>query len=153
MSQAPRPARVLPPVWFLLALVLMAVLHVRLPVARWLPWPYTLAGLALIAGGMVVAALASRQFMRRQTAIRPFDASRVLVTDGLYRYTRNPMYLGMVLILLGTGTVLGSVTPLLVTPAFAAFITVAFIAREERHLESQFGDDDRAFRARVRRWL
>jgi protein-S-isoprenylcysteine O-methyltransferase Ste14 len=77
----------------------------------------------------------------------------VLVTSGWYRITRNPMYLGMVVVLCGVALMAGSVGAWLPLPAFIAVIHYRFIRGEERFLEEIFGQPYRDYRARVRRWI
>jgi len=77
----------------------------------------------------------------------------MVVQDGFYRFSRNPMYLGMLLILTGIGIWLGNVLALLLAPAFIGIMTHWYIVREEQLLEARFGDQYRAYRQRVRRWL
>lgn len=83
----------------------------------------------------------------------PFSKTTALVVTGPYRFTRNPMYLGMLLVLLGIALWLGTLVPLLVVPLLALALQKGFVEKEERLLEEQFGDEYRAFRARVRRWI
>jgi protein-S-isoprenylcysteine O-methyltransferase Ste14 len=92
-------------------------------------------------------------FRRARTGVVPFSEATTLVTGGPYRFTRNPMYLGMAGILVGTAIWLGSVTPWLVLPAFMAIIVERFIAPEEAMLERTFGEHYARYRAAVRRWL
>jgi protein-S-isoprenylcysteine O-methyltransferase Ste14 len=144
---------VLPPALFLICLLLALALHALLPLARWLPWPWNLAGAALVPVGLWLLIHASGLFARRRTNINTFLNPDVLVTDGPFRWSRNPMYLGFSLVLLGGCTALGTVTPL---AALVLFVVVAdrwYIPFEERACESRFGDAYRAYRSRTRRWL
>lgn len=152
MNEAPQ-ARVLPPVYLLLAGGIMAALHVLAPGPRWVAAPWRLVGWLPIAGGVAVAFTAWIAFARAGTPVRPFEESTALVTHGPFAATRNPMYLGMVSVLLGTAILLGTVSPFLVPPAFVAFIEHRFVRREERMLEARFGDAYRSYWTRVRRWL
>lgn len=145
--------RLLPPAYFLLAVAGMVLLHVLLPGFRWLAWPWRVMGAAPIAAGAWLNIVGDRQFRRRGTTVRPFHTSSALVTDGAYRYSRNPMYLGMVLILAGTWIILGSLTPLIIVPLFAWWITVKFIREEEQDLAKQFDHEYIEYKSRVRRWL
>ena len=83
----------------------------------------------------------------------PFEPSTVLVTEGAFRFTRNPMYLGLVLLLAGIAIALGSVGALLPIPVFVWIIQAWFILGEERFLEEIFGEAYLAYKSRVRRWL
>jgi protein-S-isoprenylcysteine O-methyltransferase Ste14 len=92
-------------------------------------------------------------FRLAQTTINPFGRASCLVTMGPYRFSRNPMYLGLVAILVGVVLLLGSVSPVLVVPAFAWLMQKRVIEPEERQLEEAFGEEYRTYRQRVRRWL
>lgn len=107
-----------------------------------------LAGIA-VAGGGVVA------FRRASTTVNPLkpETSAVLVDTGVYAFTRNPMYLGMALVLLAWGVFLSSLWSLLGPLLFAGYITRFQIVPEERALEGLFGADFVAYKTRVRRWL
>jgi protein-S-isoprenylcysteine O-methyltransferase Ste14 len=92
-------------------------------------------------------------FRKRGTTIIPFQVSSELVQEGPYRWTRNPMYLGMLGILSGTAWMLGSATPWLLVFTFLWWISTRFIAIEERMLGARFGESYRDYQKRVRRWL
>lgn len=148
-----RPGGPLPPVYLLGTLLLSVLLHLVLPIARPIPGLLRWLGWIPLAVGVTIAARASRRFDARGTTVRPFEESTVLVTEDLYRYTRNPMYLGMILLLIGVDTLLGSLSPFLLIPPFGRLLQERFIRREEAMLETRFGDEYRAYRARVRRWI
>ena len=152
-AQAPTGWHVLPPVYFLAALILMALLHYELPGAQLIESPWRYIGAVLIAAGLAWVSWAALLFRRAGTAIRPYQPSTALVVTGPYRVTRNPMYLAMVVILLGTGILFGSAVPFLVVPAFAVLIELRFIRMEEGVLETTFGQAYRDYQAKVRRWL
>jgi protein-S-isoprenylcysteine O-methyltransferase Ste14 len=145
--------KVIPPVYFLLALILMAALHWALPFGRLLAPPATYLGIPLIVAGMWLGGHAFRGFSKAGTPVVPFERSTALVTNGSYRLTRNPMYVGMVLILSGIATLLGTVGPWLPIPFFVWIIRSRFIMGEERFLEELFGQQYLAYKSRVRRWL
>ena len=124
------PRRIIPPVYFLAALLLMLGLHYLLPLTEWIREFIRYAGITLIVLGVAIAAWGSRAFDKAGTPVKPFETTTMLVTHGLYRFTRNPMYLGMVLVLLGTGFLLGSLTPLLVMAAgFMAYFVLVLLWR------------------------
>ena len=79
----------------------MAALALFLPVADVLSWPWRALGVVAIAAGVWLNLAADRAFKARGTTVKPFERSSVLLTDGVFRITRNPMYLGMILILVG----------------------------------------------------
>jgi protein-S-isoprenylcysteine O-methyltransferase Ste14 len=136
-----------------MTLVLMGVLHFAFPVYRWLSLPWTLAGIALLAIGIAVSAIASGLFAKANTPVVPFERSTALVTAGLFRWTRNPMYLGMVVALFGVGIFCGTVGPFIAIPVFIYIVRIRFILGEERFLEGIFGDRYLAYKKMVRRWF
>jgi protein-S-isoprenylcysteine O-methyltransferase Ste14 len=112
-----------------------------------LGWIITAIGIAV--GPVAGAGL----FYRLRTAIIPVKPASRLVTSGIYRWTRNPMYLGLALIYAGIAILFDSLLALLLLIAVVAIIQVYVIAREEAYLERAFGDEYRAYRTRVRRWI
>ena len=131
----------------------MAVFHVAFPLARPIDEPYRYAGIVIAVLGVALDAWALALFLRAKTGVIPFSEAKTLVAQGPYRWTRNPMYLGMAAILLGFAIYLGSVTPFIVIPAFMGLIAERFIAPEEEMLEKAFGQTYTDYKARVRRWL
>ena len=109
--------------------------------------------LLVVGLGLDVAGLAS--FLHAKTTINPLRpaATSALVVSGVYRITRNPMYVGMLLVLLGWATYLGNGAAYLLAPLFVFYIGRFQIVPEERMLADKFGADFAAYRARVRRWL
>ena len=105
--------------------------------------------------GVIVTALGFMAFRRAKTTINPLEpeAATSLVTGGIYRYTRNPMYVGFAALLLGWAVYLAVPWVLLGPVAFILFITRFQIIPEERALSSKFGREYREYQERVRRWL
>jgi len=145
--------RVIPPVYFLLALLLMVGLHYAFPVRQVMQFPYRYGGLVFVLGGILLVLWAARLFGQAGTTIKPFQQASALVVRGPYRLTRNPMYVGMVTVLVGIAVLLGSLSPGIIIPLFMALIEVRFIRSEEKALERTFGPEYGAYKARVRRWL
>lgn len=141
-----------PPAYFAASLVLMLALHFGWPLLQWNVGASRWIGLPLVLVGCAMLAWSVRRFLP-VTTLRPFEQSNVLVTDGLYRATRNPMYLSLLLSLMGAAVMLGSLSTVLVVPLFVGVIQSRFIVREEADLEARFGDSYRDYCARVRRWL
>ena len=148
-----QPRKVVPPIYLLLSLISMTLLHYYLPIAQVTARPYSDAGAVLIVIGMAMAGVSAVSFNRAGTPVVPFQPSTALVTGGFYRFTRNPMYLGMVLLLLGVAVLFGTLGAFLPIPVFALIIQEWFIRGEERFLEEIFGEQYVAFRKRVRRWI
>jgi protein-S-isoprenylcysteine O-methyltransferase Ste14 len=144
---------VLPPTYVYVAIVLMVALHFLFPVLRIIPFPWDLLGLILLAAGAALNLSADSAFRMANTTVKPFQESATLVTDGVYRISRHPMYLGFVLILLGLAILLGSLTPFFIVPIFAVVMDRVFIVAEERMLAEKFGQAWLDYKARVRRWV
>jgi protein-S-isoprenylcysteine O-methyltransferase Ste14 len=143
----------LPPTYFYLTVILMIAIHLLFPVFRFIHFPWTLLGVIPSIIGIVLNLVADSAFKKQNTTVKPFQESSVLITDGLFRYTRNPMYLGFVLILLGIAIFLGTVLPFLIIILFIIFIYRTFIQVEEQMLEENFGEEWNNYKKRVRRWI
>lgn len=142
-----------PPALFLVALIAQVILHAALPLARVIEWPWNVLGLIPVATGFALAIIGDEQFKRAGTPIRPHTPPTVLVTNGVFRVSRNPMYLGIVTILIGIATLLGSLTPFALAPIYGTTVSIGFIRHEERMVAALFGDAYRDYTRRVRRWI
>lgn len=144
---------IIPPVIFGLSLMAMLGLDHGLPGPRLLSPALAPLGLVPAVCGVALGGWAIRRFIRARTSPKPWDTPIALVACGPYRFSRNPMYLGLLLCLVGAGLALGTTTPLLILPLFVLVMNMLFIRREEAILGRIFGDEYRAYRMRVRRWL
>lgn len=144
-----------PPVYTLSIAALMWFLHQWMPIAQWLHEPWNMIGLFILAVGVSFDLWAIALFFKAKTTINPMkpDNSQELVDGGLYQYTRNPMYLGLLTNLLGFALWLGSVAPLLGLPLFVVLLTTQQIIPEEIILTKKFGQKYLDYKNRVRRWL
>lgn len=145
--------RPLPPLLFLICLVVALALHLWYPGWIWADAGYRWAGLILLPPGLWLLLSGSSLFARHGTNIHTFRKPDVLVIDGPFRFSRNPMYLGFALVLLSVCITLGSATPLLAWATFVAVAQFWYIPFEERVCEAHFGDAYRRYRARTRRWF
>ena len=143
----------LPPSYFFSAIVLMALLHYLLPVREIITWPWTVLGIAFLVAGAMLNLSADKAFKVNNTTVKPFQESARLITAGVFGVTRNPMYLGMALILAGIATMAGTVTPFLVIPVFVVLMDWVFIRVEEGMLAQRFGDQWLDYKQRVRKWI
>jgi len=153
MSEPFNRPRLYPPAWLLLALLAIYLLHRFLPIAGLLTPPFNRLGLLIMIPGILILLQSGALFIKAKTGLLPFSEATTLVTRGLYRFTRNPMYLGMVLFLLGVAIYLGSLSALIPVAAFAWIIDRQFIRNEEIFLTGIFGDEFREYKKRVRRWI
>ena len=145
--------KILPPVYLAISVAVMLALHWVLPIRTLVEEPYNRIGIALLALGITVTIASAGLFKTRGTPVKPFELSTVLVTDGFYKISRNPMYLGMVIALIGMAVRLGSLSAFIPIPVFIIWIRRHYIEREEVFLEGIFGQQYRDYKARVRRWL
>lgn len=146
-----RPIRLFPAA-ALVGLALDRVLPLPFAVekADWVPWA---AGGALILIGLLLFAAGVRNFSRAATPLPTNQPARVLVTSGIYRWTRNPIYLAFFLVYGGIGVATQSPWVLILTLPLAITIRYGVVAREEAYLERRFGDAYRDYKALVRRWI
>lgn len=112
-----------------------------------------LAGLALICGGLSIGLMALRLFRRAGTAPEPWKASSNLVAEGIYRFTRNPMYLGMMFVAAGLALAGGGIWSAVSLAAIFALLDLYVVAREEAYLTRRFGPEYAGYQSRTRRWL
>lgn len=147
--------RIPPPLVALLCILLMWYVQGFYPLS-WLTslWVLPLA-VVLALTGIAIAALGAAAFRRAHTTISPLHPEKTshLVTGGIYQHTRNPMYLGMALVLLAVALYLADVSAFLGVALFVRYIGRYQIEPEERMLLQTFGDEFAAYQDRVGRWL
>jgi protein-S-isoprenylcysteine O-methyltransferase Ste14 len=152
-------ARIPPPVLAVIAALVIYGLHREWPVARlWTgerPALAAICALMIGAAGIALAGESLSRFIRRRTWFHPVHPERAttLVMDGAYRWTRNPMYLGLLLVLTGWAVWLGSASPFAVLPWFVVVLDRLQIEPEERALLDRFGGEYAQYRDEVRRWI
>ncbi|MDB6165359.1 MAG: hypothetical protein JWQ83_499 [Lacunisphaera sp.] len=154
MSIAKKLELKIPPVvvWIFTASLMRLSVHLG-PRLTWWHQPTLALGLAL--GGISLGVLGVVSFRQAHTTVDPRHPRKMtaLVTSGVYRATRNPMYLGMLLSLTGWAVWLGQLMPFIFLPLFVLFLNRWQIAPEERALERTFGADYAFYRARAHRWI
>ena len=146
------PPKILPPHYFVLSLALIMTIGL-LEGSNLLPSPWQYLGVLPIVIGVLIAAQGSRLFAKAGTNIIPFTESSALVTTGVFAYSRNPMYTGMLLALAGTALIMNGLLAWVVVIAFTVIIRVQFIRGEEALMEKTFGDEYVHYRSSVRRWI
>lgn len=145
-----------PPFLFLGALGLGCLLSLVLPIGPRLASPNGLAlgvGVTFVAIGLALVVLSIRRFRLAGTSVVPGEPSTTLVVVGPYRFTRNPIYIGFVLLYFGLAIVLTSLWVLLLLIPVLIVLQRGVVEREETYLERQFGEAYRKYQARVPRWL
>ena len=117
--------------------------------------PMRVAAVGVGLAGIAITGLAVLSFRKAHTTVNPMKptSTSALVTSGLYRYTRNPMYVGFFFVLVAWGLYLSNAIGLLLLPAFILYMNRFQIEPEERALTALFGQEFAEYTSRVRRWL
>lgn len=139
-------------VWFVFAGAMFGVAYLAPGLSFTLPARFALA---LVVLGAAIALAGVVAFRRKRTTVNPLtpSASSSVVSSGVYRVSRNPMYLGFFLALAGWALYLSNAGAVLLLPAFLAYMTQYQIKPEERALLAKFGPEFAQYMARVRRWV
>ena len=150
--------KILPPIWFFLFLIMALVLHFFAPESHVFDMRdsvvFNVVGVVLFIVGMGLSLQSSKLFSEHKTEILPTSpTNRVLITTGTYSFTRNPMYLGMAVSLLGIAFWMGTLPVFLASLAHFVVMNFVFIPFEEKKLTLIFGEQYGAYKNRVRRWL
>ena len=145
--------RVHPPIYLAVCMACVWLMSRAFPAGNVLPdWLRVLGYFEIFLGLLLVADVAIR-FFRMRTPVHPFHTAKELVTDGMLRFSRNPIYLGLVLIVVGYAMLRGTLPGLIMAPILMWALTEFVIKDEEAMLEREFGQAYRDYKARVRRWL
>jgi protein-S-isoprenylcysteine O-methyltransferase Ste14 len=155
MTAAPDHARVIAPPPLIVAGAILLGMGLRL---RWpmVLWPCGHAGVpatVCFAAALTLAGAAVGSIWRARTTVLPHRTTTALVTSGPFRFSRNPIYLAMGLLMAGVALAVNSLALLLMIPPWAVVMQYGVIAREERYLAGKFGEEYRAYCGCVRRWL
>ncbi len=143
----------IPPFYLLISIIALFVLNYLIPIMALFYPPFNYFGVVIIFVGLAVILWHADYFKRHNTPIKPFEPSTFLIKEGLYKYSRNPIYLCMGIILFGGAMLLGTLSPFVVVPVFIVVIERKFIVKEEGFLENIFGNDYLEYKKSVRRWL
>lgn len=146
-------ARLDPPIIYQSFILAMVVICISLPATWVIPMPANLVGVVLFLIGGYLASSAKKQFQEKNIPLSPDDRPTALDTHGAFRYTRNPMYLGIAIGLTGLAILMRSYINFAFPVMFLIVMDVAFVRREEKILEDQLGAEYLAYKAQVRRWL
>ncbi len=153
MSETPRHPRfrVLPPTLLIIFLPLMFI-HRAFSQEAFLPWPERAAFLLFSVFGVGIAVSARRQFARVDTNVHTFREPDRLVEEGVFSWTRNPMYLGLSWIALGVALATGTWCAVALAMLYGLICHFYYIPFEEAWMQQKFGADYAAYARRVRRW-
>lgn len=142
-----------PPLMVLTGLVAQLAIAFMAPVEPLLPPMAQYVGVALMFICFAAIVLMARKFSRTETTILPDGEPSKLMEDGLFAVSRNPIYVAMALLLLGSGLATGQLWALIIVPLFIVLVQQVWIVKEEANLEDAFGQIYRNYKMRVRRWL
>ena len=142
-----------PPILLIVLVGLGILIGLFLSPPALVPWPLNLIGLFPLAGGILLLKSSFDLFGRSNTSPDPESVPKALITEGPYRWVRNPIYIGFGLIQLGLAILFASVAILSLLPVYLLSVHIGFVLREERVLEEQFSEEYQAYRKTVPRWL
>ncbi|MDH4138751.1 MAG: isoprenylcysteine carboxylmethyltransferase family protein [Anaerolineae bacterium] len=145
--------KLLPPSYLNIFLVLPIGLHFVLPIKRIVHSPYTYLGFVFILLGLALNTWSVRELKKRNTTVDFQEMPNRLVTDGPFRISRNPLYLGGVILSLGIAILLGSLITFGFPVALLLILDRLYIPAEETRLEKIFGEEYLEYRQKVRRWI
>ncbi len=141
-----------PPALYKLSIGAM-IISIFLPLDRTIQYPYNLTGLILLFSGTFIALYAKRTFKNTNTPMSPSARPVKLHTDGFFKYTRNPMYLGIVIGLTGIALLTGLLYNIIFPVSYLIIMNNVFIKLEEKNLENEFGEKFLRYKTRTRRWI
>ena len=142
-----------PPMWLAFGIVAQFVCNEYFPGSRFTSVSGQVAGSVVLLLGLVLLVFAGGLFKQAETDMVPFKNVTALVTTGVYSFTRNPMYLGMALILVGCAVIVGAATAFIIPVLFVVIIQYRFILPEEQMLRDLFPEAFPAYCNQVRRWI
>lgn len=142
-----------PPVVAMFYIIVALLLGVFVPVLAGMPQMLKNVGLVITFVGLLCGVGAFLEFRKARTTLDPDGSSNAVVTGGIYRFTRNPIYLGFLLMVVGFPLAYGSLWGVVIAPAFIFTLNRLVIEKEEAYLEKKFKEQYTAYKSRVRRWL
>jgi len=142
----------IPPVFIVFCILLMALFYICLPQWNIILFPYNLLGLVVSVFGFSIMSKARDLFKKNQTTFTYNKASK-LVTDGIFSKSRNPMYIGMTLLLLGIGIIFTNILSILTTILFILLVNFISIPSEEKMMEDLFKQEYLEYKKKVSRWI
>tara|TARA_B100000963_G_scaffold191976_1_gene167047 strand:+ start:456 stop:896 length:441 start_codon:yes stop_codon:yes gene_type:complete len=145
--------KIYPPLMVLAGIITQLLIGYIAPVEPILSETWQYIGSALMALAFATILLAARSFRKHETTIIPDGQPSLLLESGLFAYSRNPIYLAMAVLLIGSGLAIGQIWALIIVPIFVLLVQQIWIVKEEENLEVEFGQFYRNYKMKVRRWL
>lgn len=145
--------KIYPPTHFYTYLIISAAFHFLMPVKQIVFMPYIFLGFVPLLAGVILNVWTDGLFKKLNTTVKPDQKPSVLIDYGPFRISRNPMYLGMTLMLIGAGILLGSITSFVGAILFVAAMEYYFIPDEEKTMQVTFGEEFLKYKNKIRRWF
>lgn len=145
--------KITPDRYFAALLGMSILLHSVFPVLKIISYPYSLIGIILFITGILIAFVTNSILLKNETSIKPFKTPSVLITSGPFKYSRNPIYLGMTIALFGIEIFLSSLSPFIFPILFILYINKSIIPMEQHNLEKLFPEKYLDYKSKVRRWI
>lgn len=146
--------KLLPPHLFILSVISMGILCWLGEFTHYILYPYNLIGLPLILTGIILAQYSKNIFRRNNTTVNTFDKPINIITTGIYKYSRNPMYLGMAIALAGFALLYqGSISSFVIFVLFLLISDYWYIRYEEKQMANTFGEEYTKYCKFTRRWI
>ncbi len=145
--------KIMPPNYFMIMVVLNIILHYVFPIKKVVSLPYNYLGILLIVLGIYFNLHVYFVYKKEKNTMKPNEVPQVLITSGVFKISRNPIYLGMALILFGEAILLGSIITFLFPLLFIIMTNIWTIPLEEKNLEKKFGRKYLDYKRKVRKWI
>ncbi len=145
--------KLIPPFLFLICILFMVAIRNLIVIKEIIPNPIKYAGIALIIIGILITIIVRKGFEKIDTEIHTFKKPRKLVTNGLFKFSRNPIYLGFTISLIGVWILLGTILPVIGILIFIVVTNNYYIPYEEQIMGKVFGNEYKKYKSKVRRWI
>lgn len=142
----------IPPIYFYVGFIIISVTRFIFPSFNMIQFPYNLLGIILILLGAYLN-LSSVKLFKKYKTPHKFQPSNYVIQDGVFSFSRNPIYLGMVLLLIGYAVILQNLISLVIPLIFFLIIHFKFIPYEENKMKKELGDEYLEYEKKVRKWL
>ena len=145
--------KIVPPVYFLIYMILIIPFYFLFSKFNIIKFPYNLLGLLFFTSGIILNNISMNLFKKEDTPEELENKPNVLVIRGAYKYSRNPMYLGGLISLIGLAIISQNILSFIIPILYIITINIIFIQYEEKILEQLFGNEYLEYKHKVRRWI
>ena len=146
-------SKILPPTYFYTLLIFLIIFHFIFPLIYFIKPPLSYLGVIPIILGILINILTDNLFKKKETTVKPYEKPSKLIVEGPFRFSRHPMYLGMILILVGIAIFLGSIITVIFPITFFLLMEIIFIPHEEKQMQKQFKNEYNSYKKKVRKWI